>query len=169
MRTAAFGATLLLLFTGCSTTTSGANYQKSNDLMTDLINAEVEEADGTTRPLDRTEILTYISTIMGAGSETTTRLIGFSGQLLSDHPDQRRQLAADPALTDVIAIDEALSQLEATDPRKSKIVTLRYYAGLSVEEIAEVLEVSPRTVLRDWRLAKLWLRREMARGGRYDA
>ena len=63
----------------------------SDDLMSDLIDAEVEEPDGRRRRLQRSEVLTYISTIMGAGSETTTRLIGFTGQLLSDHADQRRE------------------------------------------------------------------------------
>lgn len=92
----------------------------SNDLMTDLINAEVEEEDGTTRLLDRAEILTYISTIMGAGSETTTRLIGFAGGLLSDHPDQRRQLAAEPALIPA-AIEEVL-RFEAPSPVQARYV-----------------------------------------------
>jgi cytochrome P450 len=92
----------------------------SNDLMTDLINAEVEEVDGSKRPLSRTEILTYISTIMGAGSETTTRLIGFAGQLLSDHPDQRRQLAADHSLI-AVAIEEVL-RFEAPSPVQARYV-----------------------------------------------
>ena len=68
---------------------------------------------------------------------------------------------ADPELTDVIAIHEALTQLEATDPRKAKVVTLRYFAGLSVEETAEVLKVSPITVIRSWNFAKVWLLREL--------
>jgi len=63
----------------------------SDDLMTQLLNAEIEE-DGVSRPLTRTEVLTYTSMIAGAGNETTTRLIGFIGQLLCEHPDQRRQL-----------------------------------------------------------------------------
>lgn len=62
---------------------------------------------------------------------------------------------------DLVALDDALQQLAATDARKSKVVELRFFAGLSVEETAEVLKVSTDTVMRDWRLAKLWLLREM--------
>ena len=67
----------------------------SDDLMTELLRAEIDEPDGTKRPLSRTEVLSYTAMIAGAGNETTARLIGFMGQLLSDHPDQRRELAAD--------------------------------------------------------------------------
>ncbi|MDQ3252960.1 MAG: sigma-70 family RNA polymerase sigma factor [Acidobacteriota bacterium] len=62
---------------------------------------------------------------------------------------------------DLVALDEALTALAAVDERKSKVVELRYFGGLSVEEAAEVLKVSPETVMRDWRLAKVWLLREM--------
>ncbi len=65
---------------------------------------------------------------------------------------------------DLVALDEALTALAAVDERKSKVVELRYFGGLSVEEAAEVLKVSPETVMRDWRLAKVWLLREMTRG-----
>ena len=57
-----------------------------------------------------------------------------------------------------------MSALAAIDPRKSQVVELRFFGGLSVEETAEVLKVSVETVMRDWRLAKVWLRREL-RGG----
>jgi len=67
---------------------------------------------------------------------------------------------------DLVALDEALTALAATDPRKSQVVELRCFGGLSVEETAEVLKVSPDTVLRDWRLAKAWLAREMREGGK---
>jgi cytochrome P450 len=90
----------------------------SDDLMTDLLNAEVEELDGTRRTLTRIELLTYISTIAGAGNETTTRLIGFIGQLLSDHPDQRRELAADHSLIPA-AIEEVL-RYEAPSPVQAR-------------------------------------------------
>ena len=63
--------------------------------------------------------------------------------------------------TDVIALDEALTRLAAVDARKSQVVELRYFGGLSVEETAEALHVSPETVMRDWKLAKLWLLREL--------
>jgi len=65
---------------------------------------------------------------------------------------------------DLVALDEALKALSETDRRKSQVVELRFYGGLSVEETAEVLKVSPETVMRDWRIAKLWLLREMSGG-----
>ena len=65
---------------------------------------------------------------------------------------------------DLVALDDALEALGVTDKRKSQVVELRFFGGLSVEETAEVLKVSPDTVLRDWRLAKVWLAREMAKG-----
>jgi cytochrome P450 len=92
----------------------------SDDLMTELVNAEVEEPDGTRRRLTRTEVLTYTGTVVGAGNETTTRLIGFMGQLLSDHPDQRRQLAADHALIPG-AVEEVL-RYEAPSPVQARYV-----------------------------------------------
>ena len=63
---------------------------------------------------------------------------------------------------DVLAIDDALKALALIDERKSKVVELRFFGGLSVEETAEVLNVSPDTIARDWRLAKAWLLREMS-------
>ena len=63
--------------------------------------------------------------------------------------------------TDLIALDDALNALSAIDPRKSQVVELRFFGGLSVEETAEVLKVSPETVKRDWRLARVWLLRDM--------
>jgi RNA polymerase sigma factor (sigma-70 family) len=64
-----------------------------------------------------------------------------------------------------VALDDALQALAITDPRKSKVIELRYFGGLSVEETAAVLKVSEDTVIRDWRLARTWLWREMQRGG----
>lgn len=61
----------------------------------------------------------------------------------------------------LLMLDDALSTLAKTDARKARVVELRFFGGLSVEESAEVLKVSPDTVLRDWRLAKAWLAREM--------
>jgi RNA polymerase sigma factor (TIGR02999 family) len=66
----------------------------------------------------------------------------------------------EPAL-DVIALDRALDRLAVTDERKARVVELRFFGGLSVEETAEVLHVSGDTVKRDWRLAKLWLVRDL--------
>jgi RNA polymerase sigma factor (TIGR02999 family) len=63
---------------------------------------------------------------------------------------------------ELIAIDEALEALAQLDPRKAKVIELRFFGGLSVEETAEVLKVHEQTVLRDWRLARVWLMREMS-------
>ena len=72
-------------------------------------------------------------------------------------------LAISPQPTaDLVAVDDALNQLAKVDERKSQVVVLRFFGGLSVEETAEVLKVSPDTVARDWRLAKAWLRRELS-------
>lgn len=91
----------------------------SDDLMTDLLNAEIEE-DGIRRKLDRTEVLAYTAMIAGAGNETTARLIGFMGQLLGEHPDQRRELAADPALIGG-AVEETL-RFEPPSPVQARYV-----------------------------------------------
>lgn len=61
----------------------------------------------------------------------------------------------------VLALDDALTALAEVDPRKSKVVELRFFGGLSLEETAEVLKVCPDTVVRDWRMAKAWLGREL--------
>jgi len=66
---------------------------------------------------------------------------------------------------DFVALDEALRALEAVDPQKGRIVELRYFGGLSIEETAEVLKISPRTVRREWQRAKAWLYRMIAEGG----
>lgn len=65
---------------------------------------------------------------------------------------------------ELIALNDALIRLEELDARKSKVVELRYFGGLSVEETAEVLNVAPITVMRDWQFAKAWLAREMQNG-----
>ena len=70
----------------------------SDDLMTQMLNAEFEDETGTTRRLSREEVLTYVNVVAGAGNETTTRLIGWAGKVLADHPDQRRQLVEVPSL-----------------------------------------------------------------------
>jgi RNA polymerase sigma-70 factor (ECF subfamily) len=75
------------------------------------------------------------------------------GLLVSPSPDR-----------DLVSLDDALNALAALDARKERVVELRFFGGLSVEETAEVLRVSPQTVLRDWKLAKVWLLREMKRG-----
>ncbi len=92
----------------------------SDDLMTDLLNAEVEEQDGSRRRLERTEVLAYTAMIAGAGNETTARLIGFMGQLLGEHPDQRHELAADPSLIPS-AVEETL-RYEPPSPVQARYV-----------------------------------------------
>jgi RNA polymerase sigma factor (TIGR02999 family) len=64
---------------------------------------------------------------------------------------------------DLVALDEALRALEVVHPRKSQVVEMRFFGGLSIDETAEALHVSPDTVKRDWRFAKLWLLRELSR------
>jgi RNA polymerase sigma factor (TIGR02999 family) len=70
-------------------------------------------------------------------------------------------LVADDRLEDVVALDEILQRLTAIDPEQGRIVELRFFAGLNVEETAEVMGISPRTVKREWRLARAWLDREL--------
>lgn len=65
----------------------------------------------------------------------------------------------------VVRLDEALQALEKFDPRKAQVVEMRYFGGLTAEEIAAVLKISRQSVNRDWSLAKAWLSREMSRGG----
>jgi RNA polymerase sigma factor (TIGR02999 family) len=69
-------------------------------------------------------------------------------------------VAAQPAV-DIVALDEALARLAAVDPQQSRVVELRFFAGLSVDETAEALGISPATVKRDWSTAKLWLYNEL--------
>jgi RNA polymerase sigma factor (TIGR02999 family) len=83
-----------------------------------------------------------------------------------------RQVSLDEAMivspardSELVELDTALALLAKLDPRKAQTVELRFFAGLSVEETAAVLKVSPQTVLRDWKLSKTWLAREMARPG----
>jgi len=65
--------------------------------------------------------------------------------------------------TDVVALDDALETLAKLDPRRAKVVELRFFGGLSVKETAAVLEISEESVLRDWRLARAWLARELSK------
>jgi RNA polymerase sigma-70 factor, ECF subfamily len=66
---------------------------------------------------------------------------------------------------ELVALDDALTGMAKMDPRKAKVIELRFFGGLSVEETAEVLKISPQSVMRDWKLAKAWLQRELARSG----
>jgi cytochrome P450 len=92
----------------------------SDDLMTELLVAEFEDEAGETRRLSREEVLTYVMLLAGAGNETTTRLIGWTGKLLADHPDQRRDLVNDRSLLPR-AIEEIL-RYEAPSPVQARVV-----------------------------------------------
>jgi RNA polymerase sigma-70 factor (ECF subfamily) len=72
-------------------------------------------------------------------------------------------VSAEPS-ADLVALDEALKTLAMLDPRQAQVVELRYFGGLSIEETAEVLDVSAGTVRRDWSIAQAWLHRELSRG-----
>ena len=72
------------------------------------------------------------------------------------------ELPAETASSELVALNEALTSLEKIDPRKCQVVELRFFAGLTVEETAEVLKLSVNTILRDWNLAKAWLYREIS-------
>jgi cytochrome P450 len=93
----------------------------SDDLMTELLTAEFEDEAGGMRTLKRDEVLTYVGLLAGAGNETTARLIGWTGQVLSDHPDQRRELARDRSLVPN-AIEELL-RYESPSPVQARYVT----------------------------------------------
>jgi cytochrome P450 len=93
----------------------------SDDLMTELLHAELEDEGGERRHLTREEILNYLGLIAGAGNETTTRLIGWTGKVLAEHPDQRAELVADRSLVSN-AIEELL-RYEAPSPVQARYVT----------------------------------------------
>ena len=97
----------------------------SDDLMTELLNAQVEEQDGTMRPLERTEVLAYTAVVAGAGNETTARLIGFMGELLGENRSQRAELVDDPSLI-ASAVEETL-RYEPPSPVQAR------YVGCDVE------------------------------------
>jgi cytochrome P450 len=105
----------------------------SDDIMTELLNVEFTDEDGVTRRLTREELLIYINVVAGAGNETTTRLIGWAGKVLAEHPDQRRELVETPALIPQ-AIEELL-RFEPPAPHVARYVTrdIEYY-GQAVPE-----------------------------------
>jgi cytochrome P450 len=105
----------------------------SDDIVTELLNVEFEDATGTTRRLSRDELLMYVNVVAGAGNETTTRLIGWTGKVLAEHPDQRRQLVEDKSLVPQ-AIEEVL-RYEPPAPHVARYVTrdVEYY-GQTVPE-----------------------------------
>jgi cytochrome P450 len=105
----------------------------SDDIMTELLNVEFTDEHGVTRRLTRDELLIYINVVAGAGNETTTRLIGWAGKVLAEHPDQRRELVENPALIPR-AIEELL-RFEPPAPHVARYVTrdVEYY-GQKVPE-----------------------------------
>ena len=84
------------------------------------------------------------------------------GNTVHLHLDEALTISFETA-PDILAVDEALQSLAIVDPRKSQMVELRFFGGLTVEETADVLQVSPETIRRDWRLAKAWLNRALTR------
>ena len=96
-------------------------------------------------------------------------LVDYARAHKAQHRDggmKRVEMADDLAISserldEVISLDDALRRLEALNPRQAKVVELRYFGGLSVEQIAALLEVSPRSVKRDWSMARIWLFREL--------
>ncbi|MBV9318992.1 MAG: cytochrome P450 [Mycobacterium sp.] len=105
----------------------------SDDIMTELLHIEFEDETGTIRRLTRDELLIYVNVVAGAGNETTTRLIGWTGKVLAEHPDQRRQLVEDKSLIPR-AIEELL-RYEPPAPHVARYVTrdVEYY-GQTVPE-----------------------------------
>jgi len=79
-------------------------------------------------------------------------------------PLEEAMMATSERTKDLVALDAALTALSAVDPRKGQVVELRFFGGLTAEETSQVLKVSPDTVLRDWKMAKVWLLRELAGG-----
>lgn len=76
---------------------------------------------------------------------------------------EEAMIVSEERVADMVALDDALNALAEIDERKSRIVEMRFFGGMSIEETAEVLGVSPGTVMRDWTMAKAWLRREISR------
>ena len=86
------------------------------------------------------------------------------GAALHVNLDDVPEIALGSRSCEIVAVDEALDALAQIDPRKAKVVELRFFAGLSVEETAEVLKISPQSVMRDWKMARAWLLTELAQG-----
>jgi cytochrome P450 len=111
----------------------------SDDLMSDMLNAEFDDETGTRRRLTRAEILTYVNLIAAAGNETTNRLIGWTGKVLAEHPDQRRAIAEDRSLVPH-AIEEVL-RYEAPSPVQARYVArdVEHYGATVAEGSVMVL------------------------------
>ena len=103
----------------------------ADDLMTELLHAEFEDETGTTRRLTRQEVLTYVHVVAGAGNETTTRLIGWAGKVLAEHPDQRRELVGDPSL-----VPNAIEELLRYEPPAPHVAR---YVATDVEQYGQTV------------------------------
>jgi cytochrome P450 len=103
----------------------------SDDLMTELLQAEFEDETGTVRRLRREEVLTYVNVIAGAGNETTTRLIGWTGKVLAEHPDQRRELVEDRSL-----VPNAIEEILRYEPPAPHVAR---YVARDVEHYGETV------------------------------
>jgi len=118
------------------------------------------------RPRDRAHFFAIAAQAMrrilierARSRRSTKRGSGAQKVSLEEVADVSNERAAD-----LVALDEALMKLAAIDSRKAQIVELKYFGGMTIEEAAEVLEVSTPTVERDWKLAKIWLHREVSKG-----
>jgi len=89
------------------------------------------------------------------------RTAGKRGQQLQVTLESDAASAGEAASEEVLAVDQALERLAALDPRQAQLVELRYFGGFSIEETAELMEISPATVKRDWAFARAWLQREL--------
>jgi RNA polymerase sigma-70 factor, ECF subfamily len=91
------------------------------------------------------------------------------GQGVADLPFNDVAVLSEERADELLAVNTALEKFTSFDPRKGRVFELRYFGGMSVEEAAEALQVSPATVARDWRIAKAWLRRELAVGVQHES
>ena len=105
-------------------------------------------------------------------NEAYMRLVGYErmqwqnrGHFLAVSAQVMRRILVEHAV-DLVALDDAMSTLAQLDPRKAQVVEMRFFGGLNVDETADVLKISPATVMRDWSTAKAWLYRELASGTR---
>jgi len=90
------------------------------------------------------------------------------GEAEAMSPEEALVVSKEPR-ADLVALDEALNALAAIDPRRSRVVELRFFGGLTVDETAVVRKASPETVMHDWKLAKTWLMRELSGAKRHEA
>jgi RNA polymerase sigma factor (TIGR02999 family) len=98
----------------------------------------------------------------GGGAEKIT----LDERVMEDPSLSRRSAEREGGAVDVIALDAALEKLAALDPQQARIVELRYFGGMTVEEVAEALDISPATVKRHWTVARAWLHKELTGAGK---